>query len=93
MSKLTFRVYRTSTFLFGHRPENNRSYLALKKRLDNKCALENWFIDFKDNTDVLNFAMEYSPVLIKKPTYEDTIGDIEIYDCQRESLGIDLTVN
>jgi hypothetical protein len=68
-------------------------YLALKKRLDDKCSLENWFIDFKDHTDVLNFALEYSPVLIKKPTYHGTVGDIEIYDCERENLSIDLTVN
>lgn len=93
MDKFCYRIYRTSTFQSGHRPENDHSYLELRKRLDGKLAMENWYIDFESLDQLMNFASQYFPIIIKKPTYENTVGDIEIYDIQREDKFIDLIIN
>jgi hypothetical protein len=93
MAKMTFRVYRTSTFIFGHRPENDLSYIDLRKRIDGRCSLENWFIDFNDDSELVSFMVKYWPTILKPPTYENTVGDLEIYDSDRETIGVDTIVN
>ena len=88
-----FRVYRSSTMLTGHRPENELSFLDRRKRIDGKAAVDNWFIAFEDMKAVLDFIEKHGNIIIKKPTYEGTDGDIEIYDVPREALGLDDVIN
>lgn len=90
---LTYRVYRTSTFISGNRPENELSYFALKERVDEAASIENWYIDFSSLEDVMNFMKEHGKIIIKPPTYKGTVGDIEIYDCKREDLFLDAIIN
>lgn len=90
---LTFRVYRTSTFLSGHRPENELSYLEERERVDEKVAMSNWFIDFSTLEDLMSFISANGRVIIKPPTYKNTAGDIELYDCDREELFLDEIIN
>ena len=89
----TFRVYRSSTMITGHRPENELSTLERRGRIDGKVAMDNWFIAFNTLEEVLDFTKKHGKIIIKKATYEDTDGDIEIYDVPREELGIDEIIN
>jgi hypothetical protein len=90
---LTYRVYRTSTFLTGHRPENELSYMDAKVRHDSETSVDNWYIDFSTLEELMKFAAEHGKLIIKPPTYKGTVGDIEIYDSPREGMYIEEIIN
>lgn len=77
----------------GHRPENELSYLAHRSRLDGKASMGNWYIDFHTLRELMDFVRQHGRIIIKPPTYEDTVGDIEIYDGKREELHLDDIIN